>query len=1203
VDGDGEGDLLVGSHDVRPGGDSAGRVTVRRRDGALLARSDGAAGERLGGAVTAAGDLDGDGLGDFLAGASGAPPRLPPCDLEDTQTAAAGKVYVLHGGSAPVSAGGTLGAPLRVLTDGEAGALFGSSLTALDDLDGDGAREVGVGSPLAAHGGKPWSGRVSVFRGEDGSGLWTIGGAKPGDTLGRALSGIGDQDGDGAGDLLAGRLRQGGEVAIFSLGDRDGDGTRDACEPCAVPEDLALGREASFSLTRVARRRCFRFEAPQGVPLRLSLVSDAPGDPALLLLRWGAPPELGLFDRARAGAAAAVPGIVIPSPPGGTGYVVVRGGRSAAGFRLLAETLGGPVLLGMTPSRSAASPSLEVSAAVSGAGFPAGIALALRPRAGGAPWPARDVDRLSPLRIDARFELEGAPPGSYDLIALLQDAEVAALPGAFELAEASGRDALRITLCGPSAYRNNTVSRLTLGLENLGGRPLPPPLFQVAGPPGTLLGFSRDARRFSGSALGLGRSALTPDGSLPPGGKVDVPIWFRRKVSPEECPPNAGECPLDFELRLFEPWTRAPVSWDTLPAPAGMSQADWEKARPRLEQVGSTWNHYHAGLIASSGVRARRGDLSASALPAFELAVRRALRLPAAAVTGVVRARERGALLEGAIVVALAGDEPMAYAAINREGYFVVDWLENGSSYRLEVVAPETGAVIDSTAPEVRLPALGDIHGVEIIASRMPTGRFLVPACPPCEAAALPLEPLVPPPEVFARRASFQTQVISSFDPNEKSGSGTQGGDAEIDPAEAIEYRIYFENLSNEGGAAARVVEIVDLLAPELDWTAVELGDVVVETRPDEIFVALGAGEGSDASGGLQEVTGGSSLPSDPSGFTFQSDLPVARAVWSGTVQFQSGDPRTVSLELDILARVEPAGEAFLDGGELGAITWTLSATLDHEPGVPPDVDAGFLPYGCAETEGDASCGGHVSFTVRPRPDVAAGTVVTNDAEITFDRLEAVITDPAATVTIGPRPPDAPSSPSPPSAEAGAAPVPPDGLRLSWQAAYAVEHDLYLWNATAGGARPESPERANVWEVGLLAAGYPGGEETLSLPAGEVWLWQVVARNGRGEAAEGPVWSFTTVAPFRRGDADLNGRIEITDAIRGLTYLFVDGVPPACLDALDADDSGDVDITDSIRILTYLFLGGAEIPAPGPAACGQDPTGDALSCAGDEGRC
>jgi hypothetical protein len=75
---------------------------------------------------------------------------------------------------------------------------------------------------------------------------------------------------------------------------------------------------------------------------------------------------------------------------------------------------------------------------------------------------------------------------------------------------------------------------------------------------------------------------------------------------------------------------------------------------------------------------------------------------------------------------------------------------------------------------------------------------------------------------------------------------------------------------------------------------------------------------------------------------------------------------------------------------------------------------------------------------------------------------------------------------------------------------------------------------------------------------------------------------------FRRGDADASGSIDLTDAITILSFLFLGGQVPQCVDAGDFDDNGDVDISDAIANLNFQYLGGEAPPDPGPANCGPD---------------
>jgi hypothetical protein len=81
---------------------------------------------------------------------------------------------------------------------------------------------------------------------------------------------------------------------------------------------------------------------------------------------------------------------------------------------------------------------------------------------------------------------------------------------------------------------------------------------------------------------------------------------------------------------------------------------------------------------------------------------------------------------------------------------------------------------------------------------------------------------------------------------------------------------------------------------------------------------------------------------------------------------------------------------------------------------------------------------------------------------------------------------------------------------------------------------------------------------------------------------------------FRRGDADGNAAVQLTDAVSTLNRLFRDGAAPACNDAADTNDDGKIDLTDPINTLNWLFLEGAEPRPPGPNVCGPDPTPDLL---------
>ena len=88
---------------------------------------------------------------------------------------------------------------------------------------------------------------------------------------------------------------------------------------------------------------------------------------------------------------------------------------------------------------------------------------------------------------------------------------------------------------------------------------------------------------------------------------------------------------------------------------------------------------------------------------------------------------------------------------------------------------------------------------------------------------------------------------------------------------------------------------------------------------------------------------------------------------------------------------------------------------------------------------------------------------------------------------------------------------------------------------------------------------------------------------------------------FHRGDVDLDGRLNLTDAVSLLSHLFQGRRDPACQEAADVDNDGSVVITDAILILQHLFAAGPAPAAPGPPGepCGEDP--DPPRSAGDLG--
>ncbi|MGH7150433.1 MAG: hypothetical protein ACREIU_07040, partial [Planctomycetota bacterium] len=137
LNGDGLGDLAVGSPHADPGGlGDAGAARIHSgANGAVLFTFNGtAAGDEVGFSVAAAGDVDGDGAPETLVGAD---------------RAGAGTV-VVAGRATPFS--GATGAPLLTVLGSNAGDQLGFAVAGAGDFNGDGISDVVLGAAGASPG-------------------------------------------------------------------------------------------------------------------------------------------------------------------------------------------------------------------------------------------------------------------------------------------------------------------------------------------------------------------------------------------------------------------------------------------------------------------------------------------------------------------------------------------------------------------------------------------------------------------------------------------------------------------------------------------------------------------------------------------------------------------------------------------------------------------------------------------------------------------------------------------------------------------------------------------------------------------------------------------------------------------------------------------------------------------------------------------
>lgn len=191
IDGDQAPDFIIGAPRNSAGGTNAGRAYVYSgRTGALLHVVTGEPNNRIGFSVAGPGDLDRDGVPDYVAGGLG---RVIAVSGRDH--------HVLF--------------DLRV--PGEA---FGFSVGGGVDLDHDGHPDLVVGAYAANN----VAGKIYVISGKTGATLSTQDGPNPGAGLGQGVSGLRDVDRDGFADFVGSAPGAGPQNlgAAFVYSGRDG---------------------------------------------------------------------------------------------------------------------------------------------------------------------------------------------------------------------------------------------------------------------------------------------------------------------------------------------------------------------------------------------------------------------------------------------------------------------------------------------------------------------------------------------------------------------------------------------------------------------------------------------------------------------------------------------------------------------------------------------------------------------------------------------------------------------------------------------------------------------------------------------------------------------------------------------------------------------------------------------------------------------
>lgn len=204
VNHDGFADVIVGAFRNDAGGTDAGRAYIFFGGNGPYPRTINAANadmiltgetshDLFGIAVAGVGDVDGDGFGDVMVGAS----------ESNAGAYKAGRVYVFLGSAGPYPVNITAGSAHQILTGDDAEARFGGSIAGIGDIDLDGCDDFVIGEEGDDAGGLN-AGAAHVISGRTGSLLYKFNGEYPNDRHGIGVSGAGDINDDGWPDIVVG---------------------------------------------------------------------------------------------------------------------------------------------------------------------------------------------------------------------------------------------------------------------------------------------------------------------------------------------------------------------------------------------------------------------------------------------------------------------------------------------------------------------------------------------------------------------------------------------------------------------------------------------------------------------------------------------------------------------------------------------------------------------------------------------------------------------------------------------------------------------------------------------------------------------------------------------------------------------------------------------------------------------------------------
>jgi RHS repeat-associated protein len=197
-------------------------------------------------------------------------------------------------------------------------------------------------------------------------------------------------------------------------------------------------------------------------------------------------------------------------------------------------------------------------------------------------------------------------------------------------------------------------------------------------------------------------------------------------------------------------------------------------------------------------------------------------------------------------------------------------------------------------------------------------------------------QPNIPVPPTTST-SSGGSGIAGVHDPNGLIGPTGYASQNFVVDGNLFAYEIDFANSTN-ATAPAQIVQVTDALSTNLDWTTFGLTEIAFGTE----FISI-----------------------PPNVQYFQTNVPVQYNGFNFQLQIQAGINLT-------------SGEVFANFNSINPTNY-----------LPPPAGIGFLPPDNTNQIGE----GHVSYIIRPNPNLPTGLQISNVAYIQFDQNPALVTD------------------------------------------------------------------------------------------------------------------------------------------------------------------------------------------------------------------